>query len=110
MQGYADYLFHYLLRINIMNKIKIIVVACVLFILCGGIHMFFWSGKIDRIQETEYMQDTQEQEITNGNDKLEPHQIAFIEECKAKGFSGCIITIKNQQTYISFYPIIDTDR
>jgi hypothetical protein len=34
--------------------------------------------------------------------ELEPHQIAFIEECKAKGYEGCVLTINNQQTYLSF--------
>lgn len=37
--------------------------------------------------------------------ELEPHQIAFIEECKAKGYEGCMLTINNQQTYLSFNPI-----
>jgi len=35
--------------------------------------------------------------------KLDPHQFAFIEKCKATGKKGCSLTINNQQIYVSFY-------
>ena len=35
--------------------------------------------------------------------KLQPYQLEFIEKCKKEGNLGCMLTINNQQTYVSFY-------
>ena len=33
---------------------------------------------------------------------LNEGQLAFIEQCKKSGMSGCSITVNNQQTWVSF--------